>query len=60
MLLDQFRVENDNVTYEADCIRSRYEYNDTDAELTDAGTWTVRPVKNHYEFCTERRLPKLG
>eukprot|EP00884_Botryococcus_braunii_P007040 jgi/Botrbrau1/16337/Bobra.0345s0001.1 len=60
MLLDQFRVESDNVSYDADCIRSRYEYNDTDAELSDAGEWTVRPVKTAYEFSTDRRLPKLG
>lgn len=60
MLLDRFRVESDNVSYEAECIRSRYEYNDTEAELSDAGDWTVKPVKARYEFCTDRRLPKLG
>jgi hypothetical protein len=60
MLVENFQVQSDDVSYESDCIRSRYEYRDTSAELTEDGTWTVRPSTSTYEFRTQTRLPKLG
>ena len=60
MLVDNFQVQSEAVSYDAGCIRTQYEYRDTAAELNDDGSWTVRPSTSTYEFCTDTRLPKLG
>ena len=60
MLLDSFRVESPNVAYTEESITSSYEYQKNEIERATDGKWVLKPINVHYEFKTNRRVPKLG
>eukprot|EP00850_Spirogloea_muscicola_P002745 SM000010S04383 [mRNA] locus=s10:1256937:1259812:+ [translate_table: standard] len=63
MLIDSFRVESPAVVYTDDAIRSSYAYQSTELvhQIGDGKSeWVVRPTTTAYEFCTSRKVPRLG
>ncbi|KAL3695348.1 hypothetical protein R1sor_009424 [Riccia sorocarpa] len=63
MLVENFRVESENVNYTEEEIISTYQYQTTELihEVRNGKyEWVVRPKSVTYEFKTERKVPKLG
>jgi myo-inositol-1-phosphate synthase len=60
MLVEDFTVQSQNVTYTDDHITSRYIYDSTKLDRSSCGDWIVQPTKTQYEFRVNRRVPKLG
>lgn len=60
VLLDSFKVDSPNVTYEDTAITASYDYSHTQVLRSDKGQWTVKPSTTRYEFRTDTRVPKLG
>ena len=61
MLVENWKVESDNVKVTADCIEARYQYANTDiARDEDTGAWTVRPTNEEFKLSTSTIVPKLG
>ena len=59
MLVNEFEVESDNVSYSDDFITAKYTYETTEL-AKDGNNWKVKPKQIGYEFKTDRRVPKLG
>eukprot|EP00239_Pterosperma_sp_CCMP1384_P006555 CAMPEP_0197843300 /NCGR_PEP_ID=MMETSP1438-20131217/142_1 /TAXON_ID=1461541 /ORGANISM="Pterosperma sp., Strain CCMP1384" /LENGTH=506 /DNA_ID=CAMNT_0043453349 /DNA_START=75 /DNA_END=1595 /DNA_ORIENTATION=- len=60
MLVENFQVENDNVVYSDDTIKSSYKYESTEMIPGKDDKWTVKPVTTTYQFETSRKVPKMG
>jgi hypothetical protein len=60
MLVEQFKVESEKVTYAEDHIASTYDYQHTEVDRTPEGGWVLRPQTTSFEFKTDTRVPKLG
>lgn len=63
MLVENFRVDSQNVKYSEELIESSYEYQTTDMvhEQNDGKyEWVARPKSVTYQFATKRTIPKLG
>lgn len=54
------RVNNSNVTYTEDTVRSKYVYQTTKVEKDASGTVTVTPVDVNVNFETKLKVPKTG
>ena len=54
-LNDEFIVNSDAVTYDDENIKSTYTYT---TNLVEGNK--VTPTQHVYEFCTKRKIPKLG
>jgi len=52
-------VEGDRVRYEKDHIYSKFSYETCEVRV-DGGVTRVTPKMTDYEFCTDRRVPKVG
>lgn len=61
---ETIRVDSPNVTYAADSITSRYQYQNTHVtkvQKPDGKTeYVAKPVEQTYEFKTETKVPKTG
>ena len=61
MLVENWKVESDNVKVTGDCIEARYQYANTDiARDENTGAWTVRPTNEEFKLTTSTIVPKLG
>eukprot|EP00002_Diphylleia_rotans_P013320 TRINITY_DN25_c0_g1_i1.p1 TRINITY_DN25_c0_g1~~TRINITY_DN25_c0_g1_i1.p1 ORF type:complete len:509 (-),score=107.53 TRINITY_DN25_c0_g1_i1:513-2039(-) len=59
MLVESFRVNSPNVQYTETEIVSQYTYQTTVAH-EDSGTMVITPITQHFEFHTQRKVPKTG
>ncbi|PWN43746.1 putative myo-inositol 1-phosphate synthase [Ceraceosorus guamensis] len=61
---ETIRIDSPNVTYSAEDIKSRYEYNTTHVQKSTNAQgkteYVAKPVKSTYEFKTETKVPKTG
>lgn len=53
-------VRSPYVSYTADFIQSKYEYQSTKVDTDSTGKITATPVSTQYLFRTHRKVPKLG
>ncbi|KAK3277652.1 Inositol-3-phosphate synthase [Cymbomonas tetramitiformis] len=61
MLVENFRVESDNVVYTEETITSTYKYQNTELiPGEDDDTWVFKPKEDTYKFQVDRKIPKLG
>ena len=60
MLIENFQVQSDKVSYTEEAITSTYDYQTTKLERGSDGKWILRPTQVEYQFKTDRRVPKLG
>ncbi len=60
MLIDSFKVDAPHVVYDEEHITSEFTYDTTKLQQGADGKWSVRPVKETYQFRTARKVPKLG
>ena len=60
MLLDSFTVDSPHVKVTDSTIESTYNYESTEVEQGPDGKWIVRPTTTRYDFCVDKRVPKLG
>lgn len=60
MLIEDFKVQSDNVVYSEDHITSTYSYDSTKLTRDSKGSWIVSPTSTEYQFRVDRRVPKLG
>ena len=59
MLLENFKVDSPNVTYDATHITANYQYDTTQIEQK-GNTWNVVPKTIKYQFKTKTKVPKMG
>jgi len=55
----EIKVQSENVTYSEDYIESNYNYS-TSKVVIDENQLLVIPETTHYQFRTQRKVPKLG
>lgn len=61
MLVENWKVDSDNVKVTDDCIEARYQYANTAiARDENTGAWTVRPTNEEFKLSTSTIVPKLG
>lgn len=60
MLIEDFKVQSDNVVYSDEYITSTYSYDSTQLTRDSKGSWIVSPTSTEYQFRVDRRVPKLG
>lgn len=60
VLIENFKVQSDKVTYTEDSIVSDYVYENNDVKILENGTAVVVPRKISYKFKTQTTIPKMG
>jgi myo-inositol-1-phosphate synthase len=60
MLVENFKVDSPNVTYDTDSVTAKYDYHTTELTPGANDTWSVKPVVKEYTFKTKTKVPKLG
>eukprot|EP00892_Ulva_mutabilis_P007250 jgi/Ulvmu1/4898/UM020_0184.1 len=60
MLVDSFKVDSPDVTYDGEYITASYLYDTADVGYNSDGSVTVRPKSERVEFQTCRKVPKIG